>query len=264
MREDNGANPAHTVRLSDRGPRSAHPGDHPADKDLNEFMRLIAQALAEEHSTVWCTLSVHEIDRLSIVAASDDRVAALETMHRRFGDGPYLEAVRDQVLTHVGDASTDPRWQPYAAIIGESGVRSVLALPLDLAGIGAATLTIWCDRTHAFDSAQIQAVQQLLEAASSTWREAASVARLKTGRAQLAAAAVWQAVEMQAVNRLMRQNSCTKEQAFHLLAMTADRRGMPVHARAAELVAVTLQSASSARMTADIEPRERQGNHEKG
>lgn len=264
MREDNGAKPAHTVRLSGRGPRSAHPGDHPADKDLNEFMRLIAQALAEEHSTVWCTLSVHEIDRLSIVAASDDRVAALETMHRRFGDGPYLEAVRDQVLTHVGDASTDPRWQPYAAIIGESGVRSVLALPFDLAGIGAATLTIWCDRTHAFDSAQIQAVQQLLEAASSTWREAASVARLKTGRAQLAAAAVWQAVEMQAVNRLMRQNSCTKEQAFHLLAMTADRRGMPVHARAAELVAVTLQSASSARMTADIEPRERQGNHEKG
>lgn len=223
----------HDVAAGSTADRSHH-------EDLDGFARLIAAGLTEKNRRVWCTIIVLGTGGPETVAASGKQARALETAQLRFADGPGLTAVRDHVLIHVGDTGTDPRWRAYAAATIEEGIRSVLAVPFDLAGAGPASLNIRCSRPHAFDSDQIWAVQQLLEAAGDAGREVAQLLNHQGGIGELAAATTSRALVKRAAGRLMEQNRCTEQEASHRLASAAERRGLPVRELAAELVTATL------------------------
>lgn len=238
------APPSTTGRPAARDGSAAGDVDQSARQELDNFARLIAAGLADEDRRAWCTITVLGLSQHEIVAASSDHARALEVAQLRLADGPCLRAGRDQVLIHVGDTGTDPRWWSSAAATIHWGIRSVLALPFELAGAGPASLNIRCNRPHAFDSAQIGTMQQLLEAASDASLEMAEqLPHRRAADLEMAAAAVSRALVQQCANRLVKQRQCTREEAFHFLASTADLRGMPLRELAAELVGATLRRA---------------------
>ncbi|GEO93506.1 hypothetical protein KFL01_28120 [Kocuria flava] len=158
-------------------------------------------------------------------------------MQIRFADDPCLTAAREQLLVHAGDIRTDRRWPPYATAAAYDGIRSVLAVPFDLAGVGPACLNTHCDRPHAFDSAQIQAVQQMVAATSRTLREASLLLRRRDREAELAAATASRTTVERAVGIVMGQYGCPQEEAFRLLRTASHRRGIKLRELVAELVA---------------------------
>lgn len=225
---------AHDITGGSTTDRSHH-------QDLDSFTRTIAAGLAGGDRRVWCTITARGPGQPETIAVSGERARALEARQLRFADGPCMRAVRDQVLIHVGDTATDARWRPYAAATLAQGVRSVLAVPFELAGVGPASLNLRCNRPHAFDSAQIGTVQQLLQTASDVAREVTEQLPEQGGAVEPAAAAASRTLTKQALSRLMEQYCCTEEEAFHLLRTVAERRGMYVHELAAELVAATFR-----------------------
>lgn len=235
------------ARCRDRHVDTRASAEQRAPHHLDGLTRLIAEGLAGENRRVWCTITVLESGWPGTAAASGPEARMLESAQLRFGDGPCLKAVRDQVLIHVGDTITDPRWAPYGALTVERGIRSVLAVPFRLAGAEAASLNLRCSRPHAFNSAHIETVQQLVETASGVVRETAEL--LPHGPAEPGPAGVSRLTVLLAVSLLARQDRCTEQEALSLLTATAHRRGAPLCELAAELVAAALRQDRLVRRT---------------
>lgn len=131
---------------------------------------ILAEGLTDERRQVWCSVTVLGSEGARTLARSSERAEVLDEIQYALDDGPCLTAAREEKLVYVGDAFTHPRWSPYLkAAAGRYGLRCVLAIPFDLAGAGPSCLNVQCDRPHALDSAQIQAVRKfLLEASAAT------------------------------------------------------------------------------------------------
>lgn len=141
------------------------------DQDLVLFLQSLTVILAESLTyggrTIWCSVTVLDAQGDRTLASSSETAQALDSLQQALADGPSLTAIRGNQLVHVGDSLTHPRWTPYLRVAAaQHGLRSVLAAPFTLLEVGPACLTIQCDRPHALDSAQIQAVRAYVLEAS--------------------------------------------------------------------------------------------------
>ena len=67
------------------------------------------------------------------------------------GQGPTGVAIRTGELRSTEDIATDPRFQPWRDEALRQGYRSSIALPLKSEGTTFGALTLYADRSHAFD-----------------------------------------------------------------------------------------------------------------
>ncbi|MGI3779625.1 MAG: GAF and ANTAR domain-containing protein [Janthinobacterium lividum] len=99
---------------------------------------------------------------MEAVAASDDVVRRCETWQYELSEGPGLESIRSRTTVVSQDVRTDPRWRfwgPRAA--AGLGVRSTMSVLLDLPGDTVGSLTLYSDRTDAWDDEQRGLAQTL-------------------------------------------------------------------------------------------------------
>jgi len=141
------------------------------DQDLVLFLQsltvILAESLAYGGRTIWCSVTVLDAQGDRTLASSSETAQALDALQHALADGPGLTAIRGDQLVQVGDSLTHPRWTPYLRVAAAKyGLRSVLAAPFTLLEVGPACLSIQCDRPHALDSAQIQAVRAYVLEAS--------------------------------------------------------------------------------------------------
>lgn len=162
------AREAATGPTSPAGPsRDLRPGDQDLALFLQSLTVTLAQALAYGGRTIWCSVTVLDARGDRTLASSSETAQALDALQHALADGPGLTAIRGDQLVHVGDSLTHPRWTSYLRVAAaQYGLRSVLAAPFTLLEAGPACLTIQCDRPHALDSAQIQAVRAFVLEAS--------------------------------------------------------------------------------------------------
>jgi GAF domain-containing protein len=65
---------------------------------------------------------------------TDQIVLQLDALQSRTGEGPCLDAVKQGASFYAEDLAEDPRWPHFGPSATASGMRSLLALPMDVNG----------------------------------------------------------------------------------------------------------------------------------
>ena len=74
----------------------------------------------------------------------------LDLKQQETGDGPCIEAARQQVLVQVTDTSDDIRWPQFCITAQACDVRSLLCMPLWINERNLGALTLYSSQTEAF------------------------------------------------------------------------------------------------------------------
>ena len=90
-------------------------------------------------------------DHLESPAASDEVGPAVDAIQFEVGDGPCVEAIREQQTTVTDDLVTETRWPKFSARATDgTGVRSMLAFRLFVAEDTLGSLNLYSRRPRAF------------------------------------------------------------------------------------------------------------------
>ena len=81
--------------------------------------------------------------RGSVVGSSSEEAQRLDEIQAGFDNGPCLEAQRTHSVIRVGEVEQETRWPEYMAVVREQGLRSVLAIPLELDSTAKAAINFY-------------------------------------------------------------------------------------------------------------------------
>jgi GAF domain-containing protein len=193
--------------------------------------RIVEFAAASIPHAEHCGLSVSRANRPpQSLGSSGPLPATVDALQHTIGEGPCLDSLRDDRLTQVDDLEADARWPRFAErCIAETGVVSVLSVPLTLGGRDQAALNLYATTSHVFEErdaalgsivapfAALSIQQALRERDASDFEEALSSSR------QIGTA----------VGILMARESVTSEQAFELLRSASNHLNQKVRQIAA-------------------------------
>lgn len=101
---------------------------------------------------------VSEDSVLRYVAATDEAGRTLEVAQAEVGTGPCVEALVNDRVVRVDDMASDPRWPEVSERVVPAGVRSVLGLPVSVAGATLGSLNVYCDERHEWDESEEEAL----------------------------------------------------------------------------------------------------------
>jgi GAF domain-containing protein len=90
--------------------------------------------------------------RLESAAASDPLVETCDELQHELGEGPCLEAVREDARYHSPDLTNDDRWPTWGPRVADLGIGSVIAIQLTDGTEMLGALNMYSTRTHAFGS----------------------------------------------------------------------------------------------------------------
>ena len=144
------------------------------------------------------------------------------------GEGPCLDAIKDQRTVVVDDLETDERWPDYRAKALELGVRSILSVRLFVTDDSMGALDVYALEPNAFDRTS-QLVGEVFAAHASV---AAKAALTEAG---LETALRSRDVIGQAKGIVMARGRMTENMAFDVLTKLSQDRNQKLTALAAEI-----------------------------
>jgi len=167
--------------------------------------------------------------RLEIMAVTGPLARLADEIQYRLNEGPCVDAARMKQAVVTDDVTVDRRWPRLAAMITETGVRSILACHLTTPQGRVGALNIYSTKTHAFDSgAQIVAEALSVHAGLALGAtEQETTLRQAMGTREMIG---------QAVGILVERYKVTPTQAFSLLVRTSQHRNTKLRDVAAELI----------------------------
>ncbi len=138
---------------------------------LGAVMSRVARRLQEEHGDVEATLraiaasaveSVDAAEECGITyvigrstvesrAATGELPRSVDALQERLGEGPCLDAVRDEDVVRVDDVATDGRWPVFAREAARLGVGSMVCFQLFVEGDHLGALNLYAGGAGAFD-----------------------------------------------------------------------------------------------------------------
>lgn len=122
-------------------------------QDFESFLldlTLYSATLLGTDAPILCAISVQRNGKAFTVASSDAQARLLDERQYELDDGPCLSALRTGHTVQVDDLRTDQRWNRYFEATRSTGVRSVLAVPIDAGEEASAALNCYAPRAAAF------------------------------------------------------------------------------------------------------------------
>jgi GAF domain-containing protein len=181
----------------------------------------------------------HPDGKIETLAGTDQLVWQLDSIQYDLMEGPCVDSVKSQpvvVLEHAAEAN-DPRWPNYLPRAVQAGLRSQLALRLNVDGETFGGLNLYSTASPTIDVAAAQIAQLF-----------ATHAAIALGWArhdeQLNEALSTRKVIGQAVGILMQRYQIDEDRAFHFLARAASTSNIKLRLIAQELVETTNQQHS--------------------
>ncbi|QLH77418.1 PAS domain-containing protein [Halosimplex rubrum] len=126
-----------------------------ADSEYYEFA-WIGQREASKREvtpTHWTGIADDYLEEITVTVAADDR-----------GGGPAGEAYRTGEVQVVHDVTSDPVFEPWREAAVESGVGSMVAVPLTHGSTTHGLLAVYADRPNAFSRRELSGFETLGEA----------------------------------------------------------------------------------------------------
>ncbi|HVI18309.1 MAG TPA: GAF and ANTAR domain-containing protein [Gaiellales bacterium] len=215
-------------------------GDGPdaAEVRLNRLLNMILEAAVEALGFDAATVTARHRGDLATVAATDQRLVALDDAQYDSGEGPCLAVLEPHEPISLDDAGeVGDRWEYFSRTAAHLGVHSTLSmhLPVDSADV-AASLNMYSKQRLELGDEQVAAAapfaEQLAAAIVSVdaYRSTARLAR------DMADAMRSRAVIEQAKGMLMADQRIDADQAFQRLTQLSQRSNMKLRDIAQRIV----------------------------
>lgn len=120
---------------------------------------LIAASGLGAGGPVLCSITVEREGFPLTVASSEVDAMALDERQYAFNDGPCLTALRLQRKVFIPDLAQSVGWEDYARDIASSGVRSILAVPVEAGSSTQAALNCYAREPGTMDESFVAAVE---------------------------------------------------------------------------------------------------------
>jgi GAF domain-containing protein len=170
------------------------------------------------------------------LGATSGHVYEVDLAQYETGEGPCLDAARDQQVHRIEETDSETRWPRFAERASKLGIKSTLSLPMAVDGEPLGALNLYATRPGAFDSAGETAALALVDAAGILLDNAQSHTQAITLARQLEEALRSRAVIEQAKGILIARHGCTPDQAFDRLRMLSQRLNRKLRDVAQEIV----------------------------
>ncbi len=219
---------------------------HDVKEFLNDLAALAAAHLSGAGHEVFCGITLLRQRKAGTVASSGEQARVMDEIQYTFSDGPCLTAARTSTSVHVSDIDEDSRWPEYYAAVAGHGIRSILAVPIPLAGDAAAGLNLYASVPAGFDDNAAKAAGLFAREASQSLRLAVRIANLTDSGENLKAAMDSRTTIDLAAGIIMAQNRCSQEAAMSILKAASSARNIKLREVAAGVVASTGRHDSAA------------------
>jgi hypothetical protein len=213
-------------------------GPDAAEVRLNRLLNMILEAAVEALGFDAATVTARQGDDMATVAATDQRLIALDDAQYETGEGPCLAVLEPHEPISLNDAAAlEDRWEYFSRTAAHLGVHSTLSLhlPVDSADV-AASLNLYSKQRLELGGEQVAAAapfaEQLAAAILSVdaYRSTAKLAR------EMAEAMRSRAVIEQAKGMLMSEHRINADEAFQRLTQLSQRSNRKLREVAQRLV----------------------------
>ena len=197
------------------------------DDTLTKLVHLAVETLdACQHAGI----SLTRRRKITSGPRTDDVPARMDDLQNEVGEGPCLDAIKEQETVHVGRLSQEKRWPDFARRAhGETGVESILSLRLFVEEDTMGALNLYSKATDAFSEDDI-AIASVFAAHGAV----AMAAARKEGDLQKAVDS--RVIIEQAKGKLVGERGISMEDAFELLRSHARRNNEAIHSVAQAVV----------------------------
>jgi GAF domain-containing protein len=156
----------------------------------------------------------------------------LDEIQYAVGSGPGLDAARTRTLVTSPDLTEDERWPELAAPAHESGVRSVVAVPIDVQRVSVGALSLYAGAPDGFSPSMLLTAMAM-----------ATQAEVLLGEIRRRDALVEGTAVDRAVGVIIAQRNCGVQEAYAFLQDTAQRLGLDRRTVADRLIAAVARNA---------------------
>jgi GAF domain-containing protein len=153
----------------------------------------------------------------------------LDMKQQETGEGPCIEAAREQTLICMNDLRSDPRWPEFSAAAQSCGVSSMLCAPLWISERTLGTLSLYAAQSAAFSEHDERIIELFATLAALALAEAQRTDQLR-------AALVNRDVIGQAKGIVMERYKINPEAAFSTLTRISQARNIKLHEVAFQVV----------------------------
>lgn len=216
--------------------------NHEIAEFLNEMAKLAATQVISEPDAI-CGILLSRNKRMTVVGHSNQTAKDLDEIQAGFDEGPCLESQLRQTVIFTDDVRNETRWPDYMASVRASGIRSVLAVPLELGDVATAAMNFYAHEPHAFADADIARARQFASLASLAVTVALRIAASTEAVEDRQKAMESRTAIDVAIGIIMAKQDCSQAEAFEILAEISSQRNVKVRELARDLVAAIGKTA---------------------
>lgn len=209
--------------------------DHEIPGFLDELAGMAAREVTED-LPVLAGITLERDKRITIVGSSDAEARKMDEVQAGFMEGPCLESQANQTIIEIDDVEYETRWPNYMSAVREHGLRSVLAVPIELDPTAKAAMNFYTTVPGAFTAARVATAQRFATLVSQALRVAVRIARQDELVADRQFAMESRTVIDIAIGITMAQTHCTQDEAFSILKSASSHRNVKLRELADDLV----------------------------
>jgi GAF domain-containing protein len=174
-------------------------------------------------------------ENVTTPVCSDPLVVEVDALQHRTGEGPCLDALSSASAVYAEDLGDDPRWPNFGPEAEGQGIRSLLAVPLELSGAPGA-LNLYARYPRAFGVIDRGRGLLLAAMAGLAFGAARSHEEEERKSAQLHSALATREMIGQAQGILMERERISPDQAFDILRRASQHLNLKLRDVAQALV----------------------------
>ncbi|MFI5684696.1 ANTAR domain-containing protein [Streptomyces sp. NPDC051636] len=203
---------------------------------LDTLLRDLAdRAVQAVPGVVACSITVRRADRLLTLAGSSGMPSGLDQRQYENGSGPCVDAAGTRREQYAPDLARETRWPAYRTYALDAGVRSVLALPLDVAGETGAALNLYATEPGVLDAGREKARDFAARAADAV-NVALHIERQQETAADVRVALLSRSIIDQAIGILMARERVDARIALERLRRASQDRNVKLRDLCTDLV----------------------------
>jgi GAF domain-containing protein len=221
-------------------------GDQPLGTILEQVVHIGRRVLP---AATEASITLIAGDDPSTVAYTGDTALALDEGQYEAERGPCLDAASSGTLIMVPDLAADDRWPTFAAAAVEHGVLSSLSVPLPVQRDVTGALNFYATKARAFSDETIDLAQTFAGHAAVAAANAHLYETTAVLADQMKQAMATRAVIEQAKGIVMRDRSCSADEAFDALVRLSQESHLKLRDVAQRLVEHVTTNSRSLRST---------------
>jgi hypothetical protein len=193
-----------------------------------------------------CSITVRRGDRLLTLAGSGGMPNGLDQRQYENGSGPCVDAASTGTEQYSPDLAAETRWGTYTEYARSTGVRCVLALPLEVEGETGAAINFYGVRPGVLGTGREKA-RTFAARASDAVNVALGVERRRESAADVRTALLSRSVIDQAIGILMARERIDARVAMERLRRVSQDRNVKLRDLCDQLVARANETAARGR-----------------